>query len=98
MLWKCLFSKYKLSEIENYYSSISIRKIDSRRRKKKKKITKWFSQVLVDKFQMEFPYTLDHANGKIRRSNCREEWNLARLILEFSQNARESVFQRLQSW
>lgn len=47
---------------------------------------------------MEFPYTLDHANGKIRRSNCREEWNLARLILEFLQNARESVFQRLQSW
>lgn len=29
---------------------------------------------------------------------AREEWNLARLILEFSQNARESVFQRLQSW
>lgn len=29
---------------------------------------------------------------------AREEWNLARLILEFSQNARESVFHRLQSW
>lgn len=69
---KSLFSKYKSSEIENYYSSISIRKIDSRRRKKKKKTIKWclFSQILIDKFQMEFLHSLDHTNGKIRRPNC----------------------------
>lgn len=31
---------------------------------------------------------------------AQEEWNLVRLILEFSRNARprESVFQRLQPW
>lgn len=93
---KCLLSKYKLSKNRkllfiNFHSKnwFSKKKKEGR---KDNKMMPLFTNSQIDKFQIQFLCSLDHTNNRITR----EEWNLVRLILEFSQT-RESVFQRLRA-
>lgn len=76
--WKSFFSKYKLSEIENYHSSISIRKLKEERKRQRDDTLS--SQV---KFQRNFHAPWITRMVKLDGPIGREEWNLARLILEF---------------
>lgn len=76
--WKSFFSKYKLNEIENYHSSISIRKLEEERKRQRDDI---YLHKLNSRWNFYTPWITRMA--KLDGPIGREEWNLARLILEF---------------